>query len=78
MNSQDTNATISGKLLFLMAAAISATAANLYYNQPLLPSIGAALGIDAQNLGLIPSSTQIGYAAAIFFISPYNKPVCSA
>lgn len=70
MNSQDTNATISGKLLFLMAATISATAANLYYNQPLLPSIGAALGIDGQNLGLIPSSTQIGYAAAIFFISP--------
>jgi predicted MFS family arabinose efflux permease len=61
---------MSSKLLFLMATAISATAANLYYNQPLLPSIGEALGIDGTNLGLLPFSSQMGYAAAIFFISP--------
>ncbi|TXR54963.1 MFS transporter [Reinekea thalattae] len=53
-----------------MAVVVSATAANLYYNQPLLPSIGLALNISEHYLGFIPSATQIGYAAAIFFISP--------
>jgi len=61
---------ISSGLLFLMAIAISASAANLYYNQPLLPLMGQSLGLDGGTLGLIPSATQIGYAAAIFFISP--------
>ncbi|REG82702.1 MFS transporter [Marinomonas pollencensis] len=70
MKHQNSIAGINRGLLFLMAAAISATAANLYYNQPLLPSIAESLGIASENLGLIPMSTQVGYAAAIFFISP--------
>lgn len=61
---------MSNSLLLLMAIAISATAANLYYNQPLLPLMGQSLGLSEGTLGLIPSATQIGYAAAIFFISP--------
>ncbi|WP_413701282.1 hypothetical protein ACLKMH_06235 [Psychromonas sp. KJ10-10] len=68
MNNQQTHKPLSGGLLFLMAMAISATAANLYYNQPLLPSIGEALGIEDHNLGLIPSSTQIGYAQLLSFL----------
>lgn len=57
-------------LLLLMAAAISATAANLYYNQPLLPSMGETFGLGEGDVGLIPSASQLGYAAAILFISP--------
>lgn len=37
---------ISSGLPFLMAIAISASAANLYYNQPLLPLMGQSLGLD--------------------------------
>ncbi|MDN3667507.1 MFS transporter [Algibacter miyuki] len=61
---------LSNKLLFIMAIAIAATAANLYYNQPLIPSIGKSLGLSDGVLGFIPSASQIGYAMAIFFISP--------
>lgn len=61
---------LSSGLVFLMALTISATVANLYYNQPLLPSIGESLGISSGHLGFIPSATQLGYAAAILFISP--------
>ncbi|EWH12981.1 major facilitator superfamily protein [Cellulophaga geojensis KL-A] len=61
---------LSNKLLFIMATAIAATAANLYYNQPLIPSIGESLRLSESVLGFIPSASQIGYAMAIFFISP--------
>ncbi|WP_045390124.1 MFS transporter [Falsirhodobacter sp. alg1] len=61
---------ISRPLLLLMSTAIAATAANLYYNQPLLPSIQEAFGLDGGAVGLIPSASQLGYAAAILFISP--------
>ncbi|WP_299385678.1 MFS transporter [uncultured Lacinutrix sp.] len=61
---------LKNKLLFIMATAIAATAANLYYNQPLIPSIGKALNLSDGVLGFIPSASQIGYAMAIFFISP--------
>lgn len=61
---------LSKKLLFIMATAIAATAANLYYNQPLIPSIGKSLGLSENLLGFIPSASQIGYAMAIVFISP--------
>lgn len=57
-------------LLLLMAMAVSATIANLYYCQPLLPSMGDALGVEEGVLGWIPSVSQMGYAVAILFISP--------
>ncbi len=57
-------------LLFLMAMAVAATAANLYYNQPILPSIGAELGLSDHQLGFIPAASQLGYAMAILLISP--------
>ncbi|GEM81290.1 MFS transporter [Vibrio superstes] len=59
----------TGRLL-LMSSAVSATAANLYYNQPILPQMGAELGLTQDQLGSIPAATQIGYAAALLFLSP--------
>ncbi|MCB1810087.1 MAG: MFS transporter, partial [Candidatus Competibacteraceae bacterium] len=61
---------LSSGLVLLMATAIAATVANLYYNQPLLPDLQRDLGLEAGTLGLIPSATQFGYAAAILLISP--------
>lgn len=62
--------TLGRGLLLLIAIAIAATVSNLYYNQPLLPVIGASMNIDSSYLGYIPSASQLGYAAAILFISP--------
>lgn len=61
---------ISKKLLLLMSCAVSATAANLYYNQPILPEIGRELNISGDNLGLVPAASQLGYAIALLLISP--------
>ncbi len=61
---------MSKGLLLLMSSAVSATAANLYYNQPLLPQIGQELNLGSEALGAIPAATQFGYAAALLLISP--------
>ncbi|MBR9862187.1 MAG: MFS transporter [Rhodobacteraceae bacterium] len=53
-----------------MATAIAATVANLYYNQPLLPSIQETFNLGDGAVGIIPAATQLGYAAAILLISP--------
>lgn len=68
--SKATTETLSTGRLFLMSSAVSATAANLYYNQPILPRIGAELGLTSEQLGSIPAAGQIGYAAALLFLSP--------
>ena len=64
------NETLSQGRLLLMSSAVSATAANLYYNQPILPNIGAELGLTGGQLGVVPAAGQIGYAAALLFLSP--------
>ncbi|MCU8501909.1 MFS transporter [Vibrio vulnificus] len=65
-----TTETLSRGRLFLMSSAVSATAANLYYNQPILPKIGAELGLTSEQLGSVPAAGQIGYAAALLLLSP--------
>ncbi|MFP2926336.1 MFS transporter [Pyxidicoccus sp. 3LG] len=57
-------------LVWFMAAASGATAANLYYNQPLLGDIGRELAVTGGALGLVPTLTQVGYAAGMLFIVP--------
>ena len=38
--------TVSTGIILMMAIAVCATVANLYYNQPLLPLMGRTMGID--------------------------------
>ncbi len=64
------NPSLNKGLLLLMSSAVSATAANLYYNQPLLPQMGQELQLSGEALGAIPAATQFGYAAALLLISP--------
>ncbi|XXY31749.1 MFS transporter [Sorangium sp. So ce233] len=57
-------------LVWLMAAASGATVANLYYNQPLLGDIARDLGGSGGLLGLVPTMTQVGYAAGMLLLVP--------
>ncbi|MCK8080641.1 MFS transporter [Vibrio sp. 1CM24A] len=68
--SKATKEVLSTGRLLLMSSAVSATAANLYYNQPILPKIGAELGLTSEQLGAVPAAGQIGYAVALLFLSP--------
>ncbi|WP_437946978.1 MFS transporter [Sorangium sp. So ce296] len=57
-------------LVWLMAAVSGATVANLYYNQPLLGDIARELGGAGGSLGLVPTMTQVGYAAGMLLLVP--------
>ena len=57
-------------LVWLMAIASGAAAANLYYNHPLLAAIAQSLDAPAYEAGFIPILTQIGYAVGVFLFVP--------
>ena len=61
---------ISGATILLLAAACGLIVANIYYGQPLVGPIAAALGLAPGAAGLIVTLTQIGYGVGLIFIVP--------
>lgn len=61
---------ISRRLTVLLAAAAGLTAANLYYAQPLLATIGTSFGASDGTTGLVVTMSQIGYALGLAFVVP--------
>jgi predicted MFS family arabinose efflux permease len=57
-------------LLWIMAVATGLIVANLYYNQPLLDSIGRTFHVGSQKAQFVSIVTQVGYAAGMLFIAP--------
>ncbi|MEL0630449.1 MFS transporter [Psychromonas aquatilis] len=75
MNTAKQDQQLSRFILLLMTTAIAATAANLYYNQPILPLIAKEFNLTSVQLGSIPALTQFGYAFALLFISPLGDAI---
>nr|WP_257174003.1 MFS transporter [Colwellia sp. M166] len=69
------NQPLSRFILLLMTTAITATVANLYYSQPILPLIAHEFRLTDWQLGSIPALTQLGYAFALLFISPLGDSI---
>lgn len=65
-----TQTQISSGMTLLLAAAAGIVVANLYYAQPLVGPIGAALGMPPGAAGLVVTLTQIGYCLGLLFIVP--------
>jgi len=61
---------ISPGLTFLLAMSCGLIAANIYYAQPLIGPISAALGLSLHAAGLIVTMTQIGYGAGLLLVVP--------
>ncbi|EKU79891.1 MFS transporter [Massilia timonae] len=65
-----TQTQISSRMTLLLAAAAGIIVANLYYAQPLVGPIAAALGMPPGATGLVVTLTQIGYCLGLLFIVP--------
>ena len=65
-----TEKSVSPSLIFILAAACGIIAANLYYAQPLIGSIGSTIGLSSGAAALIVTLTQVGYGIGLLFIVP--------
>jgi predicted MFS family arabinose efflux permease len=54
----------------VMAIACGVAAANVYYNQPMLGIMEAAFPNQAAVIGLVPTATQLGFAAGLLLLVP--------
>lgn len=61
---------LSRSTLLLMATAAGLSVANIYYNQPLLDDFRQTFPADSHWVGAVPTITQVGYAAGMFFTAP--------
>src|SRR5581483_3181739 len=66
---------IDRRLVIVFAVAAGAAAANLYYAQPLLPTLARAFHTGTGTAGLIVTSSQLGYAAGLAFVVPLGDLV---
>jgi predicted MFS family arabinose efflux permease len=57
-------------LVWLLAAATGASAANLYYAQPLLDTLRGAFSVSDATIGLIVTIAQIGYVLGLALLVP--------
>lgn len=63
-------AALSPALTLLLATATGLAVASIYYVQPLLGLLSGQFGVGSASIGLLPTLTQLGYAAAILLLSP--------
>jgi predicted MFS family arabinose efflux permease len=61
--------------VLLLTIASGVAVANLYYNQPLLAEIGRSFNVFPQQVGYIPTLTQIGYAVGLILIVPLGDTI---
>lgn len=57
-------------LVLLLAVAVGATVANLYYIQPLLNVVGADFGVSDTAAGLLVTCSQVGYVLGLALLVP--------
>ncbi len=61
---------ISRALVLVLAIAVGAAVANIYYVQPLLNVLGDAFGVSETMAGLLVTCAQVGYVAGLALLVP--------
>ncbi|RXZ36327.1 MFS transporter [Oxalobacteraceae bacterium CAVE-383] len=61
---------LSRPLTLLLAAGAGFTVASLYYAQPMLGVLGGDIGASDRAIGMVPMSTQFGYALGLLLLAP--------
>lgn len=64
------SSSISFGVTLVMAIACGVAAANIYYNQPMLGIMEAAFPGQIAVIGLVPTATQLGFAAGLLLLVP--------
>src|ERR1700735_1040312 len=64
------SSSISGGITLVMAIACGVAVANMYYNQPMLGIMEAAFPGQVAVIGLVPTITQLGFAAGLLLLVP--------
>jgi predicted MFS family arabinose efflux permease len=64
------SASINVGTTLVMAIACGVVVANIYYNQPMLGIMEAAFPRQVTVIGLVPTATQLGFAAGVLFLVP--------
>src|ERR1700675_3718249 len=64
------SSSISFGMTLVMAIACGVAAANIYYNQPMLGIMEAAFPGQVTVIGLVPTATQLGFAAGLLLVVP--------
>ncbi|WP_233808788.1 MFS transporter [Paraburkholderia sp. HP33-1] len=72
MTSDSNSLPVSGPRVAALAVACGLAVATLYYSQPLLPAMAAAVGSGASAQGAITMLTQIGYALGLLLFGPLS------
>lgn len=70
MTSATASSTAARWIIFILALGAGTSVAAIYYAQPLLPLIGSDMHLGIEEMGLVPTLTQAGYALGILFLLP--------
>ncbi|MBB5393905.1 MULTISPECIES: MFS transporter [unclassified Herbaspirillum] len=61
---------LSPALILLLATGAGLSVASLYYSQPMLGILADDIGASERVVGMVPMSTQLGYALGILLLAP--------
>ena len=66
---------MSRTILWIMSAACGASAANIFYNQPLLGNFAKEFGASPAAAGMVATAAQVGYGVGLLFFVPLGDIV---